>query len=223
MVFRGIVDPDKPLPSELGKEYWETAAKLILEFFYPKRFVDLSVDGERPDLRNGSIGVEVTCAEGQIDHEISSLHSRNYTYGDEKQREKAARQIKKLGGVIQDGFLLHPTRNRDFKLIYSSVNEKTRKLNDNYQLFNENDLFIYSEDFILDEELSDILKSIVNEMSGFGRIFDFVFLCSKVGDLCEFNIKDYSYKRIQNSHDDIQRLAIDARKIIDKKYSTENR
>lgn len=59
------IDPSRPLPPNLDTEYWETFAKLILEEFYPKEFYDLSVDNEKPDLRNASIGVgvEVTSSE----------------------------------------------------------------------------------------------------------------------------------------------------------------
>ena len=92
---RIVIDPEKPLPTELSKEYWETFAKLILEYFFPEKFYDLSVDDEKPDLRNVSanIGIEVTSVENEKSREIDSLYTRQYAYGNDIQKEKALKRM----------------------------------------------------------------------------------------------------------------------------------
>ena len=102
-----IVDPNEPLPQALANEYWETSAKLILEHFFPKRFIDLSVDGERPDLRNAEVGVEITSAENEESQEIDSLYLHRYMRGNEKQKEKTLKRIEELGGRAEKYFLVH--------------------------------------------------------------------------------------------------------------------
>lgn len=59
---RITIDLEKPLPTKLDTEYWETFTKPILGHHFPKKLYDLSVDGEKPDLKNMSanIGTEVT-------------------------------------------------------------------------------------------------------------------------------------------------------------------
>jgi|GEM_PF-6373756 hypothetical protein len=48
---------------------------------------------------------------------------------------------------------MHPTRSRDLGEIYTVVSNKTKKLNKNYEIFDENDFFIFNSIFILDQEL----------------------------------------------------------------------
>ena len=154
-----VIDPDKPLPPKLGREYWETFAKLILEKYYPDIFFNLSVDDEKPDLRNedANIGVEVTSAENEESREIDSLYSGPYSYGNEAQKEKGLRKIEKLGGKVEKYFLMHPVRNRDLNKIYTAVKSKTYKLNHNYTVFKKNYLLIFDTNLIADQELPEIL------------------------------------------------------------------
>ena len=219
MVKQEKIDSNRPLPERLGSEYWETSAKLILERFYPDHFSDLSVDGESPDLQNDKIGVEVMNIESSVSQEIGSLYSRKYTYGDVSQRERAARRIRALGGVIGDFYLLHPTYNRDLGRIYKAVENKVQKLNTNYRVFQENNLFLFSEELILDQEMQDIFGRIVDCMSQHRVVFDSIYLCYLGGDFYEFNIKDNSYGHIEDSNSIIQTALVDARKVLESKYS----
>lgn len=214
------IDPDKPLPSNLDTEYWETFAKLILEKFRPKEFHNLSVDGEKPDLRNTSIGVgiEVTSSESKESRELDRLYAQQYTYGNSEQRKKALKRIEKLGGKVKEYFLMHPTINRDLEKIYAVIRNKTEKLNNNYEIFSENDLFIFDSILILDQELPEILKHIVKSSTG-NISFNKVFIYCFGGDLYEFNISKGTYNHFEKSNIIAQQLAFDARQILIEKFS----
>ena len=213
-----IVDPSKPLPTQLSKEYWETSAKLILEYFFPERFMDLSVDSERPDLRNTRVGVEVTTTENEEPQEMDSLYSRQYTYGDKKQKENALKRIKELGGRIEKYCLAHPGESRNLNKIYNAIKKKTKKLNTNYTIFPSNYLFIYDSCLILDQELPEILSAISDNSANFVTKFDSIFLHCFGGDLYEFNLQNKTHVHIDNSGKIVQQLMIDARHLINEKY-----
>lgn len=217
---RPNIDPAKPLPPELDTEYWETFAKLILEKFCPEEFFNLSVDGEKPDLRNVSagVGVEVTSSESKESREIDSLYAQRYTYGNNEQKKKALKRIEELGGKVEEYFLMHPTMSRDLRRIYTTVRNKTEKLNKNYEVFNENDLFIFDSILILDRELPGILEHIT-ESSANDISFKRVFLYCFGGDLYEFNNSKGTYKHFEESDKIAQQLAMDARQMLIKKYS----
>ena len=213
-----IVDPDRPLPPELAKEYWETSAKLILEKFFPERFFDLSVEGEKPDLRNRITGVEVTSAEDRESQEMDSLYSRQYTYGSSKQKEKALERIEELGGRAEKYCLAHPGKFRDLSKIYYAVKRKTKKLNTDYDVFSRNYLFIYDSCFILDQELPEILSAMSDSSADYKIKFDSIFLYCFGGDLYEFDLRNNTYMHINDSSKIVQQLVIDVRDLINKKY-----
>lgn len=217
---RIVIDPEKPLPAELSKEYWETFAKLILEHFFPEKFYDLSVDDEKPDLRNISadIGIEVTSVENEKSREIDSLYIRQYTYGNDAQKEKALKRIKELGGKPKEFFLMHPVVNRDIGKIFTAVKTKTQKLNKDYQVFGENDLFIFDTNIILDAELPEILNNIAINSVG-NKSFNNIYIYCFGGDLYKFDILHKKYKHIEKSDKIVQQLAIDARQMLIEKYS----
>lgn len=217
---RIIIDPEKPLPAKLDKEYWETLAKLILEHFFPEKFYNLLVDGEKPDLRNigADIGIEVTSVENEKSREIDSLYSRQYAYGNNVQKEKALKRIKELGGKPKEFFLMHPVVNRDIGKIYTAVKTKTQKLNKDYQIFKENDLFIFNENIILDAELPEILNNIVVN-SVHDKTFDNIYIYCLGSDLYTFNIFHKKYDHIEESGKIAQQLAINARQVLIEKYN----
>ena len=214
------IDPNKPLPAQLSREYWETFAKLILEKYHPSKFYDLSVDGEKPDLRNekANIGIEVTSVENEKSREIESLYSRQYSYGNNKQKEKALRRIKELGGKTEKYFLMHPVVNRDIGKIYAAVKSKTKKLNNNYTVFDENYLLIFDTNLVLDEELPEMLENIVESSVGVIS-FKTVFLYCFGGDLYDFNVYNKTYNHHEECNSTVQQLAINARHIIIEKYN----
>lgn len=213
-----IVDPDRPLPSELAKEYWETSAKLILEKFFPELFFDLSVEGEKPDLRNETTGVEVTSAEDRESQEMDSLYSRQYTYGSLKQKEMALKRIEKLGGRVKKYCLAHPGRSRNLGKIYYAVKIKTKKLNASYDVFPRNYLFVYDSCLVLDQELPEILSAISDSSADYRIKFDSIFLYCFGGDLYEFDLRNNTYTHINDSSKIVQQLVIDARNLINEKY-----
>jgi hypothetical protein len=213
-----IVDPNKPLPPALAKEYWEISAKLILEYFFPERFANLSVDDESPDLQNNKTGIEVTSAECRESQEIDGLYIHRYLYGNKKQKEKALKHIKKLGGRVEKYFLAHPGKSRNLNIIYEAIDIKTQKLNTNYKIFTKNYLFIYNSFLIIDQELSEMLSIIAERSMKYTTKFDSVFLYCLGGDLYEFNLLDKTPTHIANSGRIAQQLVINARHIIDDKY-----
>ena len=216
--FYGI-SPNKPLPQRLENEYWETMAKLILGHFYPILFADLSIDGESPDLRNEEYGIEVTICNHPKSHELENLYIRKYIYGNSFEKEKSLKRIEKLGGRVSDYCLAHPGMSRDLSIIYDRIATKTKKLNSTYTVFNSNSLFVFTELFIHERELLDLLKEFINISQQFPIGFNNIFLCCLGGDLYEFNIKLNTYTHHKNSHRVIQDLAIRARSIIVEKYS----
>lgn len=220
---RIVIDPEKPLPAELSKEYWETFAKLILEHFFSEKFYNLSVEGEKPDLRNisANIGIEVTSVGNEKSREIESLYTRQYAYGNDTQKEKALKRIEELGGKLKEFFLMHPVINRDIGKIYTAVKTKTQKLNKDYQVFNENDLFIFDENIILDAELPEVLNNITANSVG-NKSFSNVYIYCFGGDLYRFDISNKKYDHIEESGRIVQQLAIDTRQILIQKYNDNN-
>ena len=113
---------------------------------------------------------------------------------------------------------MHPTRSRDLGEIYTVVSNKTKKLNKNYEIFDENDLFIFNSIFILDQELPGILKHIAKSSTGtisFRKIFIYCF----GEDLYEFDISKNTYRRFNKSNKKAQQLALNARYMLIQKYS----
>lgn len=216
------ISPDRPLPKKLEDEYWETVAKLILETIFPERFTRLSVDKESPDLRNENTGIEVTSCINQKTQELDNLYIRYYIYGEESRKEIIKDKIERLGGKINEFALSHPGVSRDLSLLYSCVKNKLSKLNKNYEVFDSNFLFIFTIDYIADEELSSLLESIIELSLEFAIRFNSVFLCSLGGDLYEFDILNETFSHFVDSRISIQEQAIKARKLIEKKYQKLN-
>ena len=214
-----IIKPDKPLPPRISSEYWELFAKLILEHFYPKKYFDLSVDGEKPDLQNEEtkIGIEVTSVEDKRYREINSLYSRDYSHGNSDQKTKARKRIEKLGGKVEKYCLLCPVIDRNINKIYAAVKEKTQKLNKDYRIFCENDLFIFDSGIILEEELPEMAENISASGKG-NEHFNKVYLYCLGNDLYEFDIINRAFRHLKDDEKMIQCLAHDARQILIDKY-----
>ena len=217
---RIVVDPERPLPPRLSKEWEETFAELILEAYFPETFFSLSADGECPDLRNelADLGVEVTNVENSKSRELDSLYTRRYSRGDNKQREQAAKRIKELGGKIKEFFLLLPVRDRSLAGIYQAVKEKTTKLNQNYKIFAKNFLFIFTTEHIEDEELPEMMREISDSASGNKKHFSGVIVRHLGERLYWFDLEGMGIKKADVADNDMFKLSTKARDMIDNKY-----
>lgn len=91
------IEKDRPLPSHTKLDYDECYAKVILEKFYPDRYVDLLLD-DKPDLRDTSngIGIEVTSAIPQNEQEAMSL-ACEIPYLEKEKQDKRIAYLKKKG------------------------------------------------------------------------------------------------------------------------------
>ena len=217
-----IIGPNDPLPDRLSTEYWETFAKLILEDALPNIFYNLSVDKERPDLRNEnlSIGIEVTDRTPQEWQEATNLYIEYSRCANAERQKRALRQIEHLHGKVESEILLCPVQNRDFNQIYDGITDKLKKLNTpNFKIFKNNYLFIFTVDHILEKELPTLSNKINDLLSNtdYHYIFDEIFLYYICGDLFRFNIKEKTAERIKNYYDNWQ-LGEKARDIIINKY-----
>ena len=135
------IDRSMPLPSQLNKKYEEFLAKLVLENFYPDRYIDLELS-DKPDLRNESkrIGIEVTSSVEQVDREIVRLWSEAVRLPDGRdgrEKDKKIKGLKKLGinytGNVQIGKSKHydsfSIESGPFGELLSAVESKLDKVN----------------------------------------------------------------------------------------------
>jgi len=161
-----------------NKNYYETLAKLILETIPNRKIVNL-IQGDRPDLLNDSIGVEVTRAistrNGEIDGFIMNNIKSKYSELPEKQLIKLGfvsspeqvyfsdlytqyspkhgmlYYIKSGNDLLLLGFLGKMSESEEtIKSICKSIVSKVRKM-ENYEQRPENDLAI-----IVNEQLNYI-------------------------------------------------------------------
>lgn len=217
-----VINYDLPLPPRLDKEWWETYAKVILEYSLPDCFQNLDVEGERPDLRNEvlDIGIEVTCVDPEKMRKLDSVYSRSFSFDDEKQEQEAMKKIKKLNGRVEYGALFHPVRDRDLGRIYDGVVKKTKKLNDDgFKIFGKNDLFIFTSDYIYEKELDKVIFEISKRINNetFLHSFDEIFVFYLGGELYRLNIRDGFGEHIKSFIDE-WKLGEKARTIIERKY-----
>ncbi|MBR6532686.1 hypothetical protein IKT64_02870 [Candidatus Saccharibacteria bacterium] len=212
------IDPEKPLPKCYETEYSEISAKLMLEKFFPDRFVGLVAGVDKPDLCGEGMGVEVTSISPRYFREMVNLYSEDYSYGDSQQRQKAYKQIRKLGGKIEEQILVHPATNRNLNDLYVVLENKLKKLNKNYKIFDKNFLFIFSYVHIFSRDLAEILRLSTEIVSKYETGFDSVFLYYLGGSLYEFDLKGNRYFCIDCERYSVERLFVEARKIIESKH-----
>lgn len=220
-----IIDPNKPLPPALSKEWEETFAKLILEHYFPKTFSGLSTSGECPDLRNvdAGVGVEVTNAESEEARNLDSIYSRDYIHGDDSEKQRALKKIQKLHGKVNDACLCHPIRDRSLAGIYKAVKRKTEKLNRNYEVFAKNYLFIFTVELLDNEELPGMLRKIVDSADSQKEHFVGVFVRCLGDCLLEFDLEHMKVRRTNTKSSDISLLSIRAREIVEEKHSSSSK
>lgn len=175
-----------------NKDYYENFAKLVLEYYFPDRFVNMQ-KGEKPDWYNESIGLEVTRAlssqEGKFDAFIKDNLNHPYSDYDKK--------LKKMGflmgptldrdGIFYEqrskrfGRLLYLKRKSDEKLVLvaslggfglltdcvlpvrEAIETKLKKLNSHYEYKKTNDLAILVQEQLNTMALQDELVADVKQ------------------------------------------------------------
>lgn len=188
------IQKDRPLPSHTKLDYDECYAKIVLEKFFPDRYVDLLLN-DKPDLRDTSngIGIEVTSAIPQGEQEAMSL-ACEIPYLEKKQQDKRITYLKKVGynytkyGMTGPGMsyawtgLDYPNiRNTWCKCFLSAVEAKIKKLNNGgYAQMLRYDLFVNSELFI-DDWMPDELLKVLITYSQQPLSYSFIYLLSLDG------------------------------------------
>lgn len=188
------IQKDRPLPSHTKLDYDECYAKIVLEKFFPDRYVDLLLD-DKPDLRDTSngIGIEVTSAIPQSEQEAMSL-ACEIPYLEKEKQDKRIAYLKKKGynytkyGMTGPGMsyawtgLGYPAIDKTYcNYFLSAVETKIDKLNGGgYAKMARYDLFVNSELFI-DDWMPDELLKVLIKYSLQNVRYSFVYLLALNG------------------------------------------
>lgn len=222
------IDRSMPLPSQLNKKYEEFLAKLVLENFYPDRYIDLELS-DKPDLRNETmgIGIEVTSSVEQVDREVVRLWSEAVRLPDGREKDKKIKGLKKLGinytGNVQIGKSKHydsfSVESGPFGKLLSAVESKLDKINQgHYAEMKEYDLFIHSDICMFPEEIEIKMPWLLRCMEQIHvRQYGFTYiyaLCPSM--LCIWDLKKRQYD-VKMLNYDFGKLVFDAKeKVIER-------
>lgn len=207
-----------PLPSNTKYKWSECFAKLMLERVITCELNNLAIV-DKPDLQNVNmnIGVEVTTAVDKKDMELERLYTE-LEYGLIRNIEGASNKINKLGGKIINGILIHPGRTRTFESIYNSFKEKVILLNSgNYSIFKHNYLFITDENLIHESELVNMIIKFESIQKKYKYSFEKVYIYIYGDKLYQLNLKQEKYKIFKLPSDEVYRISIDARTMVEEK------
>lgn len=210
--------PNMPLPSNTKYNWSECFAKLMLERIIAGGLNNLTIV-DRPDLQNRkrNVGIEVTTA---VDKKVLELE-RLYTeleYGLIRNVDAASKKIQKLGGKIINGILVHPGRTRTLENIYNSFEFKVILLNSkNYTVFKHNYLFITDENLIQESEIINMIIKFELIQKKYKYNFEKVYIYFYGDKLYELNLKQEKYKIFILSLDEVHKISIDARTIVEEK------
>lgn len=207
-----------PLPSNTKYNWSECFAKLMLERVIAGELNDLTIV-DKPDFRNErmSVGIEVTTAVDKKDLELERLYTE-LEYGLIRNADAASKKIQKLGGKIINGVLVHPGRTRTLENIYNSFEFKLILLNSgNYNIFKHNYLFITDENLIHESEIINMIIKFESLQKKYKYNFEKVYIYIYGDNFYELNLKQEKYKIFKLSSDEVYRISIDARTIVEKK------
>lgn len=213
-----MIDPDLPLPSNTKYRFEECFAKLLLEYFFSNEFETLSLL-DKPDLQNKNldIGIEVTTAVEKNSLELERLYSE-LEYGLVRNQEKVEHKIKKLGGKISNGVLIHQVRSRTLNNIYNSYKEKLKLINKgSYSLFKKNYIFITDENIIHEAEILKIIKDLNDIQNDMKYKFDKVYIYIFGNNLYELDLKKEKFKTIYLNKNETYKISCEARKLVEQK------
>lgn len=207
-----------PLPSNTKYNWSECFAKLMLERVIAGELNDLIIV-DKPDLQNErlSVGIEVTTAVDKKDLELERLYTE-LEYGLIRNADAASNKIQKLGGKIINGVLVHPGRTRTLENIYNSFEFKVILLNSgNYTVFKHNYLFITDENLIYESEIINMIIKFESIQKKYKYSFEKVYIYIYGDKLYQLNLKQEKYKIFKLSSDEVYRISIDARAMVEEK------
>lgn len=194
----------------LEKKYYEELAFNLL-----KAILDVDITNfnnyDRPDLQNvkDSIGIEVTRADESLGfyeqlERIDKVDADKTKQFNKKFIKNGGRVISKKEADcigIECSFKLNenyvyiiPCNNNNFEKINEVIENKIKKINnnDNYKLFKQNDLFVFSHIRTRKELFQGELNKITEIQSKFEKKFDFIYICL-TNCIVIFNLKNNSY------------------------------
>lgn len=155
------------------KEFDEILAKLILTNCVDKKNDKLKViKKERPDIQSEelNVGIEVTRAIPSIEGQANSISAHNFGKNKKYNEiiENTEKYYKTFNGEINNcngattlsatkGLITIKSR---IDCLIKSIKEKTSNLNEKYKVFDENHLFVYSDEIIDDFDIIEVLKNV---------------------------------------------------------------
>lgn len=212
------IDSNMPLPSNTKYKWHECFAKLMLErkIFNEPNCLEIV---DKPDLQNKKteIGIEVTTAVDKDSLKMERLYIE-LEYGLARNEEKVKNKIEKLGGKLSNGILVHPGKSRTLNNIYNSFFEKLLLLNNgDYTIFEHNHIFITDENIIHESELDKIILQFIFIQEAYKYKFEKAYIYIYGDKLYEFNLKQEKYNIYQLSSNEVYRISVDARTIVEQK------
>lgn len=217
----------------LEKEYYEQLALNLLESILR---IDVSNfdDYEEPDWQNDkdSIGIEITRDDESLKFykELENVDKVNTV-----EVEKFNKRYRKNGGTVmtkgeaksigieggsefnENYVYIIPSYNNNFDDINNKIKNKIKKLNNNYKLFKQNNLFIFSHIRTKKELFKEELDKII-EIQSENNKFDFIYIClTDCIVTFDLNNKIYNVKEFDKSK--FNDIALKAREEVKKRSS----
>ena len=195
-----------------SKEYFEKYAKMSLVDVYNKKLTNAELK-DKPDIQDkeNDIGIEVTRSELNQECLADSISNKIFDkeLSIEEIKLRVSKKFKTFNGTIGeiDGVkYISPFKGMiDYKTkldrIIHSIEDKTQKFEENYTKFNENDLYIFTNDACI--TYGDIEKVIYNKRIDncpFDVIFinciDKIYMCRNK-EINEIFLSDTQLKRFK--------------------------
>lgn len=189
----------------MQKRFDEYFAKVVLEYCFPERFVDLKI-ADRPDLRYGDlIGIEVTNCMPKEAVEAFNLWHRAAKQ-DEQTPPRIFERLEQLKDIVhleensliweQGSYMNDDINNSPIKEFIKAVGSKVERLNNsdaNYEEMGSYELFVNSAiDVSTYNQIFAILKRTI-ELNNKPKKFDNIYLITIGQKLIVFNVKENTF------------------------------
>lgn len=189
----------------MQKRFDEYFAKVVLEYCFPERFVDLKI-ADKPDLRQGcQIGIEVTNCMPKEAVEAFNLWRRAAKQG-EQTPPRILERIEQLKDIVhlegnsliweQGSYINDDISNSPIKEFIKAVGSKVERLNNsnaNYEEMGSYELFVNSAiDVSTYNQIFAILKRTI-ELNDKPKKFDNIYLITIGQKLIVFNVKENTF------------------------------